>query len=345
MKNYTQISGQIGDFSDLPFWKKASAIDLAYVCYGLLILTLVVVSYVLGSFNLLPVDPNDLDLNLMMAPAGTPGHVFGTDFMGRDMLSRLIVGIQAYFLPGLLAIFIALVFGTMLGVPLMQNDQVIGVIVLARLRVDPFTERQIALVKTFADQAVIAMQNARLLGELRESLEQQTATADVLRVINLSSGNLTPVFSAILEKAMDLCEAAFGTLWMRDGDVLTQGGIVSPAYADFLAKTPVAFGRNWGAPGTVPGRIMAGELEVQVEDLAAETPYLEGDAHRRALVDLGGAETNSEMAVEMLDEKRRGRVAVCNAPIVEGAVIAATEASGGSSLEIVKRMAEELSPQ
>jgi phosphoenolpyruvate---glycerone phosphotransferase subunit DhaM len=63
------------------------------------------------------------------------------------------------------------------------------------------------------------------------------------------------------------------------------------------------------------------------------------------LVDLGGAETNSEMAVEMLDEKRRGRVAVCNAPIVEGAVIAATEASGGSSLEMVKRMAEELSPQ
>ena len=63
------------------------------------------------------------------------------------------------------------------------------------------------------------------------------------------------------------------------------------------------------------------------------------------LVDLGGAETNSEMAVEMLNEKRRGRVAVCNAPIVEGAVIAATEASGGSSLETVKRMAEELSPQ
>ena len=63
------------------------------------------------------------------------------------------------------------------------------------------------------------------------------------------------------------------------------------------------------------------------------------------LVDLGGAETNSEMAVEMLDDKRRGRVAVCNAPIVEGAVIAATEASGGSSLETVKRMAEELSPQ
>ena len=116
MKTYSQISGEINEFSDLPFWKKASVVDLAYVCYGLLILTLVVGSYILGSFNLLPVDPNDLDLNLMMAPAGTPGHVFGTDFMGRDMLSRLIVGIQAYFLPGLLAIGIALVFGTMLGV-------------------------------------------------------------------------------------------------------------------------------------------------------------------------------------------------------------------------------------
>jgi len=116
MKSYTQISGEIGEFSDLPFWKKADVVDLAYVGYGLLIVTLVVVSYVLGSFNLLPHDPQDLDLNLMMAPPGTVGHVLGTDFMGRDMLSRLIVGIQAYFLPGLLAIFIALFFGTVLGV-------------------------------------------------------------------------------------------------------------------------------------------------------------------------------------------------------------------------------------
>jgi len=116
MKNYTQISGEIGEFSDLPFWKKADKVDLAYVGYGLLIVTLVVVSYVLGTFNFLPHDPQDLDLNLMMAPPGTIGHALGTDFMGRDMLSRLIVGIQAYFLPGLLAIFIALFFGTVLGV-------------------------------------------------------------------------------------------------------------------------------------------------------------------------------------------------------------------------------------
>ncbi len=116
MKTYSQISGEIGEFSDLPFWKKADAVDLAYVGYGLLIVTLVVASYLLGSFHLLPRDPQDIDLELMMAPPLTSGHLLGTDFMGRDMLSRLIVGIQAYFLPGFLAIFIALFFGTLLGV-------------------------------------------------------------------------------------------------------------------------------------------------------------------------------------------------------------------------------------
>ena len=116
MKIYSQISGEINEFSDLPFWKKADAIDLAYVAYGLLIVTLVVVSYILGSLHLLPHNPDDLDLELMMAAPGTAGHLLGTDFMGRDMLSRLIVGIQAYFLPGILAVCIALFFGTLLGV-------------------------------------------------------------------------------------------------------------------------------------------------------------------------------------------------------------------------------------
>jgi len=116
MKNYSQISGEVGELSGLPFWKKADAVDIAYVSYGLLIVTLVVVSYLLGAFNLLPRDPQDLDLDLMMAPPGTVGHLLGTDYMGRDMLSRLIVGIQAYFLPGLLAIVISLTFGTVLGV-------------------------------------------------------------------------------------------------------------------------------------------------------------------------------------------------------------------------------------
>jgi peptide/nickel transport system permease protein len=116
MKTYYQISGEISESSDLPFWKKADVVDLVYVGYGLLIVALVVLSYILGSVNLLPRDPQDIDLQLKMAAPGTEGRLLGTDFMGRDILSRLIVGIRAYFLPGLLAIFIALLLGTGLGV-------------------------------------------------------------------------------------------------------------------------------------------------------------------------------------------------------------------------------------
>jgi GAF domain-containing protein len=108
---------------------------------------------------------------------------------------------------------------SLIAVPMLKDNALVGAIVIYRQEVQPFTEKQIELLKNFAAQAVIAIENTRLLNELRQSLEQQTATADVLRVISSSPGELEPVFQAMLENATRICQARFGTLFRFDGDM------------------------------------------------------------------------------------------------------------------------------
>ena len=132
-------------------------------------------------------------------------------------------------------------FRTLLAAPLLRDGHPVGVFLLGRKTVRPFDDQQIALVSTFADQAVIAIENVRLFeevqartSELTELLEQQTATSEVLSVISSSAGELEPVFQKMLENATRVCGAQFGTMNLYDGEKFSTVGSynVPPAYAD-----------------------------------------------------------------------------------------------------------------
>ena len=174
----------------------------------------------------------------------------------------------------------------LLHVPLLKDNTALGAFTFYRQEVRPFTDKQIALLQNFAAQAVIAMENARLITETREALEQQTATSEVLQVINASPGDLAPVFDAMLEKAMGLCDAAYGGLFTYDGkgfpSVAFRG--MPPALAEFF-RGPVR-------PSPMTQRLIDGEQVVHVADITALDHYKTG-AHpgARALADVGGART------------------------------------------------------
>ncbi len=175
---------------------------------------------------------------------------------------------------------------TFLAVPMLKENEVVGVIAIYRQEVLTFTDKQIAVVVNFANQAVIAIENVRLLNELRESLQQQTATAEVLSVINSSPGDLQPVFDMMLEKATALCEAPVGTLWLYDGKHLNPVAIrgALPGLAAFLHTGP-------HTPNPVQQRQLSGEGTIHSTDLKGTSLYEGGDSLARAVADLGGIQT------------------------------------------------------
>src|SRR5207248_3691517 len=151
-----------------------------------------------------------------------------------------------------------------LGAPLLRKGNVVGVIFVGKTVPQPFGAKQIELVTTFADQAVIAIENTRLLNELRESLQQQTATSDVLGVISSSPGELEPVFQAMLENATRICEAKFGTLQLRENGAFRVAAMHNPppAYADARRRNPLIYPSAHNALG----RVIATKQFVHITD-------------------------------------------------------------------------------
>ena len=175
-------------------------------------------------------------------------------------------------------------------VPMIKQAEVVGAIAIYRTEVRPFTDQQIALVQEFANQAVIAIENTRLLNELRESLERQTATSEVLSVISSSPGELQPVFDAMLAKAVKLCEASFGAMWLVDG--------IGYRTAALHGDLPKAYIEQWRSgtlhrpKAVIPMmRATRSREPVHVADMLQDEAYLEGDPLAVSTVDTAGIRT------------------------------------------------------
>jgi adenylate cyclase len=187
---------------------------------------------------------------------------------------------------------------TYLAVPMLKENELIGALSLSRQVVRPFTDKQIELVKNFAAQAVIAIENARLLNELRESLQEQTATSEVLQVISSSPGDLQPVFATMLENAVRMCDANFGNIYRWDGEVLhlLASHNTPPALADARKHSPL---RPYAE--TPVGRMVVHKAAFHSADMTAMPGYIDrSDPGAVAAVELGGVRTI--LAIPMLKE-------------------------------------------
>ena len=198
-------------------------------------------------------------------------------------------------------------FRTILGAPLLREGTPIGVLLLARKDVRPFTQNHIDLIDTFANQAVIAIETVRLLNDLRqrtddlsESLEQQTATSDVLKVISSSTGDMEPVFETLLANALRICEAKFGHILLYDGDSFqgTHLHDVPPAYRSFWEQ----HGRIRPNPNNALGQLSRTKQVIHIPDLMDGVAYREREPLRVITVEQAGA--RSFLGVPMLKEDK-----------------------------------------
>ena len=177
-------------------------------------------------------------------------------------------------------------YRTLVSVPMLKESELIGSISIFRAQVQPFTDKQIELVQNFAAQAVIAIENARLLNELRESLQQQTATADVLGIISSSPGELEPVFKTMLENAVRLCEARFGNLFLHEA-----GTLHIVASHDVPEAFVEARRRRHSYQGTPLGEVVGTKQTIHLADLATTQAYAQRHPAVVEAVELGGIRT------------------------------------------------------
>ena len=195
---------------------------------------------------------------------------------------------------------------TLLIVPMLKHGELVGTISMYRQEVRLFTDKQIELLRSFAAQAVIAIENTRLLNELRqrtndlsESLKQQTATSEVLSIISSSAGELQPVFEIMLAKATELCDASYGTMWLREGNAFRAGAIHGALPEAFLQLHQTGNLYHAG-PGAPAFDAIANRQTCVVDDLRETRGYLEGSELPVAAVDIGGVRTM--IAVPMFKE-------------------------------------------
>src|SRR5262245_61390170 len=253
-----------------------------------------------------------IPMNVTSLPIGR-GSISGRAFVDRTPIHIPDLQAASHEFPDGSKVALRHGFRTAFAVPLLRRGEAIGVIGIRRTEVKPFTDKQIVLVATFADQAVIAIENARLFdevqartGELSESLEQQTATSEVLKVISSSPGELEPVFQAMLANATKLCAAKFATLYLCEGDAFRTAAMynVPPALAEIRRRDPLFRPES----GSALYRVRSSKRIIHIPDITVEPGYIERQPRFVTAVELGGF--RAMLAVPMIKDGNLGGVIV-----------------------------------